>query len=134
SVRFSQDRTRAEVSFQIVEGFPVKISEVVVRGAERTSRDFILGVLALAPGDLFRPSKARESERALSSLGVMASASVQLEDPDLPARSKRLLVIVTERSNQFLDFSAGLSTGQGARAGFDYGYRNLFVHAVGLTL
>jgi outer membrane protein assembly factor BamA len=134
SVRFSNDRTRAEVSFQIIEGFPVRISEIVVRGAERTSKSFILGLLSLKPGDLFRPSKARESERTLSTLGVMSSASLQLEDPDLPARSKRLLVIVAERSNQFLDFGAGLSTGEGARLGFDYGYRNLFGRAVGLTL
>jgi outer membrane protein insertion porin family len=134
SVRFSNDRTRAEVTFQIVERFPVRIGGIVVRGAERTSTDFIRSLLALKTGDLFRPSRARESERALSSLGVLSGISVELEDPDLPARVKRLLVIVSERRNQFLDFSAGLSTGQGARGGFDYGYRNLFGSAVGLTL
>jgi outer membrane protein insertion porin family len=133
-VRFSSDRTRAEITFQIVERFPVRIGQIVVRGAERTSVDFMRGLLALAPGDLFLPSKARESENALSSLGVLSGVSVELEDPDLPARTKRLLVIVSERRNQFLDFGAGLSTGQGARAGFDYGYRNLFGRAVGLTL
>ncbi|MET0386159.1 MAG: BamA/TamA family outer membrane protein, partial [Polyangiales bacterium] len=134
SVRFSSDRTRAEVSVQIVEGFAVNVGEIVVRGAERTSVDFIRSLLALKPGDVFRPSLAHTSERTLSMLGVMQGISVQLEDPDLPARVKRLIVNVSERSNQFLDFSAGLSTGQGARAGFDYGYRNLFGHAVGLTL
>ncbi|HEY2733478.1 MAG TPA: POTRA domain-containing protein, partial [Polyangiales bacterium] len=134
SVRFSSDRTRAEVTFQIIERFPVRISEVVVRGADRTGLDFIRSLLAIKPGDLFRPSKARESEIALSSLGVLTGVSVELEDPDLPARVKRLVVIVSERRNQFLDFSAGLSTGQGARAGFDYGYRNLFGRGVGLTL
>jgi outer membrane protein insertion porin family len=134
SVRFSNDRTRAEVSFQIVEGFPVRVGEIVVRGADRTSIDFIRSLVTLKRGDLFRPSQARDSERALSSLGVMTGISVQLEDPDLPARVKRLLVLVSERRNQFLDFSAGVSTGQGARAGFDYGYRNLFGHGVGLTL
>jgi outer membrane protein assembly factor BamA len=134
SVRFSNDRTRAELTFQIVERFPVRVGEIAVRGADRTSVDFMRGLLALRSGDLFRPSKARESEAALSSLGVFTGVSVELEDPDLPARVKRLVVLVSERRNQFLDFSAGLSTGQGARAGFDYGYRNLFGRAVGLTL
>jgi outer membrane protein insertion porin family len=134
SVRFSNDQTRAELTFQIVERFPVQVGEIVVRGADRTSVDFMRGLLALKPGDLFRPSQARKSEAALSSLGVFTGVSVELEDPDLPARVKRLLVLVSERRNQFLDFSAGLSTGQGARAGFDYGYRNLFGRGVGLTL
>lgn len=134
SVRFSNDRTRAELTIQIVEGFPVEIGEILVRGAERTRHDFIVGLLTLQPGQLFQPSKARESERILSALGVMASASVQLEDPELPARVKRLVVLINERANQFLDFNAGLSTGQGIRGGFNYGYRNLFGHAVGLNL
>ena len=134
SVRFSSDRTRAELAFQIVERFPVRVGEIVVRGAGRTSVDFMRDLLALKTGDLFQPSKARRSEAALSSLGVFTGVSVELEDPDLPARVKRLVVLVSERRNQFLDFSAGLSTGQGARAGFDYGYRNLFGRGVGLTL
>jgi outer membrane protein assembly factor BamA len=47
---------------------------------------------------------------------------------------KRVVVTVAERPNQYLDFSAGLSTGQGIRAGFQYGYRNLFGSAVGVNL
>jgi outer membrane protein insertion porin family len=134
SVRFSSDRTRAEVAFQIVESFPVRVSDVVVQGAERTSSLFIRRLLELRRGSLFQPSKARESEAALQSLGVFTGVSVALEEPELPARVKRVLVRVSERPNQFLDFSAGLSTGQGIRAGFEYGYRNLFGSAVGVTL
>jgi outer membrane protein assembly factor BamA len=134
SVRFSSDRTRAEVSFQIVERFPVHVGEVIVRGADRTTANFVRGLVAFQPGDLFVPSRARDSEAALSSLGVLTGVSVELEDPDLPARVKRLVVTVSERRNQFLDFGAGLSTGQGARAGFNYGYRNLFGTAIGVTL
>jgi outer membrane protein assembly factor BamA len=134
SVRFSNDRTRAEVSVQIVESFPVTVGDVLVKGAERTDQSFIESLVQLKRGDLFRPSKARESERSVGSLGAIAGVSVQLEDPDLPARIKRVLVVVSERSNQYLDFSAGLSTGQGARAGFDYGYRNLFGRGIGLSM
>jgi outer membrane protein assembly factor BamA len=134
SVSFSNDRTRAEVSFHIVEGFPVKIGDVIVQGAQRTDPAFVRSLLTLKPGQVYRPSLARESERNLALLGVFTGISVQLEEPELPARTKRVLVTLTEHSNQYLDFSAGLSTGQGVRAGFDYGYRNLFGRAVGLTL
>jgi outer membrane protein insertion porin family len=134
SVRFSSDRTRSEVVFQVVEGYPVRVGEVVVQGAVRTSPSFIKRQLQLGRGALFRPGKARESEAELQSLGVFTGVSVALEDPELPARTKRLIVTVSERPNQFVDFSAGLSTGQGLRAGFEYGYRNLFGSAVGATL
>ena len=134
SVRFSSDRTRAEVNVQIVESFPVTVGDVLVQGAERTDQAFIESLVTVKRGDVFRPSKARESERIVASLGAVAGITVQLEEPDLPARVKRVLVVVSERSNQFLDFSAGLSTGQGARFGFDYGYRNLFGRGIGLNL
>lgn len=134
SVRFSGDRTRAEVAFQIIERFPVRVGDIVVRGAERTSVVFIRSLLALQKGDLFRPSKARESVESVQSLGVFTGVSVEMGEPELAARQKPLVVTVNERKNQFLDFSAGLSTGQGMRGGFEYGYRNLFEHAVGVTL
>lgn len=133
-VRLSGDRTRAEVEIQIVERFPVTVERVVIRGAERTSESFIRGLLKLAPGAIYRPSLARESEEEIASLGVFTGVSVELEDPDLPARLKPVVVTVNERHGQHLDFSAGVSTGQGVRAGFEYGYRNLFGHAVGLAL
>ena len=121
--------------FKSSNAFRSTWSELIVRGVERTSVDFIRGLVTIKPGDLFRPSHgARQSELALASLGVFSGISVELEDPDLPARVKRLVVTVSERRNQFLDFGAGLSTGQGARAGFNYGYRNLFGTAIGVTL
>jgi outer membrane protein insertion porin family len=134
SVRFSRDRTRAEVALQIVEAFPVHVDRIVIEGAPRTSESLIERVIRLEPGDVYRPSLARESERELASLGIFTGASVALQDPELPARVKTVVVTVSERRNQFLDFSAGLSTGQGARGGFEYGYRNLLGQAVSLTL
>lgn len=134
SVHFSSDRTRAKVELQVVESFPVNIDRIIILGADRTSLTLIRRTLKLEPGDLYRPSLARDSERELGSLGVFTGVSIALQDPDLPARIKSVIVTVSERKSQFLGFSAGLSTGQGARGGFEYGYRDLFGQAVGLTL
>jgi outer membrane protein assembly complex protein YaeT len=134
SVRFSSDRTRAKVEFQVVERYPVYIDRIMIEGADRTNDELIRRVLKLEPGDLFRPSLARDSERELGNLGVFNGVSVAMQDPELPARVKTVIVTVSERRSQFLGFSAGLSTGQGIRSGFEYGYRNLFGDAVGLTL
>jgi outer membrane protein assembly complex protein YaeT len=134
TVRFSEDKTRAEIDLEVVEGFQVYVDRIVIKGADRTSHNLVRRVVELEPGDLYRPSIARESERQLGMLGVFTGVSVALEEPDLPARVKSVVVTVSERRNQFLDFGAGLSTGQGARGGFEYGYRNLFGEAVGMSL
>lgn len=133
-VRLSGDLTRADVLIEVVERFPVHIGQVVVRGAERTSESYIREVVELAPGDLYRPSTAQHGEESLQALGVFSSVNVGLQDPDLPARVKTLVVEVTERRNQYLDFTSGISSGQGMRGGFEYGYRNLFGQAIGLAM
>lgn len=133
-VHFSSDRTRAEVELQVVELYPVHVRQLVILGADRTDESLIRRIVKLQPGDLFRPSLARESERDLSHLQVFSGVSIGLKEPELASRVKTVIVTVSERRNQFLGFSAGVSTGQGVRAGFEYGYRNLFGQALGLTL
>jgi len=134
SVRFSQDRTRAEVTIEIVERFQVQVDSVVITGADRTDEDLIRDLVAFQPGDIYRPSIARESEERLLALGVFSGVTIAPEDADLPARSKRIEVSVTQRPSQIIDLKAGVSTGQGVRGGLEYGYRDLFGQAIGLTL
>lgn len=133
-VRISEDRTRALVLLEVVERFPVHVGRIVVRGAERTRESYIRDVIKLGEGDHYSPSKAQRSEEALQALGVFSGVQVSLQDPELAARVKTLIVQVSERPNQYLDFSSGVSTGQGLRGGFEYGYRNLFGQAIGLAL
>jgi outer membrane protein assembly factor BamA len=134
NVRFSRDRTRAEVEIEVLERFPVEVTGIVIEGAERTSHAFIRGLVKFEAGDIYRPSLASESQEQLSDLGIFTGVSVGLQDPELPARRKAVLVTLSERRNQYLDLSAGVSSGQGVRGGFEYGYRNLFGRAVGVAL
>ena len=134
SVRFSQDRTRAQVTIELVERYQVQVGEVVIYGADRTSHGLIRDLVAFRPGDVYRPSVAQESEERLLALGVFSGVTIAPEDAELPARSKRLEVAVTQRPSQVIDLKAGISTGQGARGGLEYGYRDLFGHAIGLTV
>ncbi len=133
-VRFSGDRTRAEVTLRVTERFPVRVGGVVVRGLALTDEDLVRARLALREGNLIRPSLERLSEERLLELGVFSGATVSVEDEDLPARSKRLVVTLTERTAQYLDTSLGISTGQGIRTAFEYGYRNLLGTAVATSL
>lgn len=133
TVRFSGDRTRAEVSFQVVERFPVRIREIVIRGLSRTNESLVRGRIHMHDGDLFRPSSARESEERLLDLGIFTGVTISPEDEDLAEREKRIVITVSERASQFLEASAGVSTGQGLRGIVETGFTNLGGSAVSLT-
>ena len=133
-VRFSDDRERAEVVLAVVERFPVHFGTIRVEGAEHTSEGLIRDTLRFAEGALFRPSVVRASQDALMALGVFASVNIAPQDPELAERVKPMTVTVHERMPQYLDFQLGVSTGQGIRSSLEYGYRNLFGYALGVTL
>ncbi|MBX3270887.1 MAG: BamA/TamA family outer membrane protein [Sandaracinaceae bacterium] len=132
-VRFSADRERAEVVVDVVERFEVRFGEIAIEGQERTSVDVIRAALRMREGELFRPSAVRASQDALMALGVFTSVTISPRDPDLAERVKPVVVTVHERQPQFLDFQLGISTGQGLRSAFEYGYRNLLGYALGFT-
>lgn len=131
---FSSDRTRAGVTFEVFEGYPVQVGEVVVLGAVNTSTTLIRAQLAFEPGDLLTPSALNRSQERLLNLGVFTGVNLLPEDADVPEREKRVVVTVTERPGQFLESTLGFSTGEGVRGGFEYGFRNLFGYAIGVSL
>ena len=124
-VLFSSDRTRAEVRLRIIERFVVRVGDLRFEGLEQTSEGFARRVLPVSRGDRLTPATLRLTRERLVDLGVFSGVTVVPEDEDLPARVKSLVVTVTERKTQYLDFTAGVSTGQGARFGVEYGYRNI---------
>lgn len=132
-VLFSPDRTRAEVRLRIIERFIVRVGEVRIIGLEQTSESFARRVVPIGRGDRLTPSAMRVAQDRLIDLGVFSGVSIAPEDEDLPARVKNLVITVSERKTQYLDFTAGLSTGQGARFGVEYGYRNIGGAALQVT-
>ncbi len=133
-LEFSRDRSRARLRWVVSERGQVRVTRVVVQGAERTSGALIRERIALKVGEPYRQSWVRQTEEQLAALGVFASVTVGLEDPYTPARDKAVVVSVKERMPQYLDVRPGFSTGEGFRVGFEYGHRNLFAHAIQLTL
>ncbi len=130
----SQDRTRGKARFVISEREPVTIRGFVIRGAHETLESVVLGRLALSRGGLYRRDLVRASEEQLGTLGVFSSVTIELEDPDVPAREKVVLVSVEERPSQYVDVKPGFSSGEGARLALEYGHRNLLGRALQLRL
>ncbi|MES1174405.1 MAG: POTRA domain-containing protein [Myxococcales bacterium] len=130
----SLDHTRARVRFIVSEREQVRVSRIVVHGAERTSESLIRSRIALEMGGLYQRSLVRKTEERVATLGVFSSVSVGFEDPYVPARQKVVVVEVEERVPQYLDVRPGFSTGEGFRVSFEYGHRNLGGQAITLTL
>jgi outer membrane protein insertion porin family len=133
-LELSPDGTRAKARFVISEREPVRVRDVVVRGAHFTDVDLITSRAAIRPGELYRRSLVRATEERLATLGVFTSVTVDLEDPEVPARQKVAVIRVQERLPQYLDVRPGFSTGEGLRIAFEYGHRNLARRAIQLML
>jgi outer membrane protein insertion porin family len=130
----SLDHTRARVRFIVSEREQVRVSRIVIHGAERTSESLIRSRIALEQGGLYQRSLVRKTEERLATLGVFSSVNVGFEDPYVPAREKVVIVELEERVPQYLDVRPGFSTGEGFRVSFEYGHRNLGGQAILLTL
>lgn len=133
-LELSPDGTRAKAKFVINEREPVRVREVVVRGAHYTDAELISSRAAIRPGEVYRRSLVRATEERLATLGVFNSVTVDLEDPEVPARQKVVVIRVQERLPQYLDVRPGFSTGEGLRIAFEYGHRNLARRAIQLAL
>ncbi|MBM4362477.1 MAG: BamA/TamA family outer membrane protein, partial [Deltaproteobacteria bacterium] len=133
-LELSQDRTRARARFLVTERGEVKVAQILVRGARATRESRVLGRVALRAGGLYRKSLVRATEEHLGTLGVFSSVDVALEDPDVYAAEKVVIVTVRETAPQYLDVRPGFSTGDGFRITFEYGHRNLGGEAIRVTL
>lgn len=133
-IELSPDRTRALVRFVISERGQVRVKDIVVHGARRTNESLIVTRVAFKPGDIYKRSDVRATEERLATLGVFSSVTVGLEDPEVFASEKVVVITVRERPTQYLDVRPGFSTGDGFRVLLEYGHRNLGDQAIRLTL
>lgn len=132
-LELSPDKRRARVRFHVEPRKRVRVARVVLVGNERTRDGVILTRLRFGPGDVYRQSDRRRSEELLATLGVFSSVTVGMEDPDVLATEKTIVVTMVERSPQYLELRPGLSTGEGIRGLLEYGHRNVLGRAIQFT-
>jgi len=73
------DPTVADVVFEVAEGVPVVINEVVVRGNDYTKDKVIRREIALGPGDRMLEDRAERSKRRLENLDYFSRVRYYLE-------------------------------------------------------
>lgn len=130
----SPDHARARVRVLIHEGPRVRIRRVEIRGARTVLPAVLRTRLTLAEGDVFSLSALRASQRHLYELGIFSAVNVGLEDGDVEAAEKTLLVRVVEERRVGLEFRAGFSLGQGGRVGLEFAALDLFGLAMNLSV
>jgi outer membrane protein assembly complex protein YaeT len=74
----------------------VTISDIEIRGNERTRRSFIRRRIRLKPGDPFNLALQKESFRELYQTGIFTKVDFELEETEVPGR--RLLVVALEEA------------------------------------
>ncbi len=100
----AKDSAVVDLVFQVEEGVPVVIDEVLVRGNDYTKDKVIRREIALGPGDRMLEDRAERSQHRLENLGYFSRVSYKLEPsgraPDAATGSEyRNLVYDVEEKN-----------------------------------
>jgi len=134
SIDLSQDRSRSHVRFRVNEQEQVIVSGIKIRGNVYTLPQTIEKRIALEVGKPYGSDEVRKTQERIATLNVFSSVVVALEDPNVPQKNKNVIVTVVERPRHSLEFAPGISTGEGVRFAVEYGHKNLFGRAIGVSV
>jgi outer membrane protein assembly complex protein YaeT len=95
-VAYNEDRTRATVRFDVLEGERVFVEHIIIIGNEKTSRGTIRREMTLEPGDPLGFEGVAESKRRISALGLFRR--VDIRELDHGAEGRRDLIVTLEEA------------------------------------
>ena len=117
-IAFSEDRTRADLTFTVAEGPQVFVDHVLIVGNERTATDTIRREVTLKPASPLSYEEVSESQRRISSLGIFRRVRITELDHGVPSR-RDILVSVEEAPATTLGYGGGLEGGRVLRQADD---------------
>ncbi|MGH9457417.1 MAG: outer membrane protein assembly factor BamA [Thermoanaerobaculia bacterium] len=125
-IDYSDGRTSAAVTYQISEGPPVDIGQVVVRGNTYTETDVILNQAQLETGDPFSYRSRLEAQRELYRLGIFNRVDIFAQDAGATVGTRNVVIDVEEGNALSLGGSLGFSDEFGGGGSVSLSHRNLF--------
>ena len=97
------DNSTVNLIFQVVEGVPVVLNDIIIRGNDYTKDRVIRREIALGPGDRMLEDRADRSKKRLENLDYFARVNYYLEPTDLGkdehGAERRNLVYEVEEKN-----------------------------------
>ncbi len=133
TIEESLDHTRARIHFDVAEGEQVIVRQIVIQGNDLTLDSVIRRRIALEVGRPYRASLVRKTQERIATLNVFSSVNVGLSDPEVPAKNKTVVITVSEVLPKYVEIRPGFSTGEGIRLTNEFGDRNLYGTAIGLS-
>lgn len=112
------------VNFLIIEGDPIQVGAIQVRGLQKTQRSVVVRELALKSGDLYDNGKIALSQTQLFQTGLFRSVRLSPLRADTTSTVRDLVVDVTELPGGEVSFGAGFASAERFRGSYSVAYRN----------
>jgi outer membrane protein insertion porin family len=112
--------------YEVDPGPVVTIRRIAITGNRLTKDHIIERELAFEEGEVFRLSKAIETQRNLFETGLFTEAEILPENLDVRTRTVDVTVRVRERKSAYFEFGFGVGNVLGSRITGEWGDRNLF--------
>jgi outer membrane protein insertion porin family len=126
----SLDNTRARLRFDVTEGDPVIVRDIVIRGLHDTRESVVRRRIKLEVGKPYRTSYVDTTRERIDTLGVFSGVTISLSDPYIPQSQKTVYIDVVEQLPRYIEVRPGFSTGEGVRGTIEYHERNVLGDAV----
>ena len=120
----------AHITYHITEGPPVRVSDIVVAGLDKTKPHVVLREVKIAVGDLFQRSRLEKTQTAVFSTGLFRSVTVGPASGAAEDSARALLVTVRERRAGSLDVGFGYGSSERLRAGLSLAQTNWMSRAL----
>ena len=130
---FAARDTIVDVTFQVREGEPSRVHDIIITGNTRTKERVIRRQLAIQPGDLFRRNLLVRSTRELQQLGYFTNI-IPDSRPVPNSNDIDLILDVEERQVGTASAGFGFSSSVGLTGFAELGHTNLFGNGQSLNL
>lgn len=126
NVKKDSDQKKINLIFEISEGLPVTIGQIIISGDYVTKKSIILTALKSKTGDLFSEDKMLDSQLRLKRLGVFDYVRIVPVGIENKSPVVDLLVSLKERKTIVFDAEVGLDSEDLFSAQASFTKRNLF--------
>lgn len=114
----------ARVAFHVTEGPAVRMSDVVLKGLDKTRPHVVLREVRIKRGGLFRRSLLEQTQTSVFSTGLFRNVTVSPAEGAPQDSVRALVVTVRERQAGSLDLGVGYGSSERLRAGLSLAQTN----------
>lgn len=109
-IKYSEDNTKADIYYKIVEGPQIKVARIVVEGNALTKQYVILNELEFDIGDVLTPQKIVDSEYHLQKTTLFTQVSIDTLEKGTNSSERTVLIRVSERDPGLFNMGLGVNT------------------------